>query len=326
MKKFILLLFTALLSLGMQSQVQTKFKKSTLQEFKGTETVFILSDLYGKAEYEEALKDAWTVTPYKVVSYDEFDISKYLDGKHSFAFISIEKKVIDNGASYVYCFIDVVTCDVEAKKKEIAKLRGKSDKKIAKTNVFEKNVNPILRIMLLPENEFLGRVVRKGMPTAKEVYTDNVFYTYNPGFLRNFFQEASKLLIAGKENDQEKDFVLPEITKLQKNTLYMPSYTTINYNPYLLDGSTKDEEDKAELMSKYKFKYEYIDTNELSKKILNKEDIYYMRFTRVNTWKFVQVVNGKTGDIIYNAFNMGLNYQLNDGHMKDIGKAVEKGK
>lgn len=324
MKKIILLLFTVLGSLSVQSQIQTKFKKSTLQEFKGTETIFILSDLYAPDDYEEMLEDSWTVTPYKVIPYDQFKMSDYLDGKHSFVYIGMEKMVSDKGGTYLYCYIDFVTFDVEAKKKELAKLRGKSDRK---TNIFVKNQNPILRIMLFPENEFLAKAVTGTLPGGDVIYNDdNIFYTYKPGFLRNFFQEANRLLVAGKENDQEKDMVKPEMTKLQKGTLYMPMYTSINYNPYLLDASTKNEEDKAELLSKYKYKYEYIDNDELSKKIMNKEDIYYLRFTRVNSWKFVQVVNAKTGDIIYNAFNAGLNYQLNDGHLKDVGKAVEKGK
>lgn len=322
MKKIILLLSTLCYGLSMQSQIQTKFKKSTLQEFKGTETVFILSDLYAPEEYEEMLENAWTVTPFTVVAYDQFKMTDYLDGKHSFVFIEVEKMTTDKGGKYLYCYLDFVTYDVEAKKKEIAKLRGKSDRK---TNIFSKNQNPILRIMLFPENKFLGKAITGGL-SANTIYNDDVFYTYKPGFLRNFFQEASTILTEGKEYDMQKDYVKPEITKLQNATLYMPSYTTINYNPYLMDASTKGEEDKTELMSKYKYKYEYIDNDELSKKIMNKEDIYYLRFTRVNAWKLIQVVNAKTGNIVYNSFNAGLNYQLNDGHLKDVSKAVEKGK
>ena len=50
------------------------FKKGELERFKNTETIFVLSSVYDRAEYERILRDSWDVTPYRIIDLHNFDI------------------------------------------------------------------------------------------------------------------------------------------------------------------------------------------------------------------------------------------------------------
>jgi hypothetical protein len=97
--KILLLLFITLKS---YSQVSVgpkhtgkskKFKKGVLAKFKNTETIFLLSNVYDKNEYEKILKDSWNVTSYKIVDFEGFDIENYLSNKYSIAQLDVLKKI-----------------------------------------------------------------------------------------------------------------------------------------------------------------------------------------------------------------------------------------
>ena len=62
-----------------------KFKPELFKKFKSTTTIFILSNQFKKEEYERILKESWTVTPFKVLSVEEFDYNNFLSESYSFA-------------------------------------------------------------------------------------------------------------------------------------------------------------------------------------------------------------------------------------------------
>lgn len=63
----------------------SKFEKGVLEKFKNTETIFLLSGIYDKSEYDKILKTSWNVTPYKIVDSENFDIEDYISDKYSIA-------------------------------------------------------------------------------------------------------------------------------------------------------------------------------------------------------------------------------------------------
>tara|TARA_R100000501_G_C2563091_1_gene72949 strand:- start:233 stop:448 length:216 start_codon:yes stop_codon:yes gene_type:complete len=70
---------------------------------------------------------------------------------------------------------------------------------------------------------------------------------------------------------------------------------TIKYNAWTGQDSEEDEENIEDVFKKYDYQYEIIDDTELSKKIMNNENLYYIRYVRMNTERFLQVVNSKNG-------------------------------
>jgi hypothetical protein len=93
----------------------------------------------------------------------------------------------------------------------------------------------------------------------------------------------------------------------------------------LMPFQGKKATDKKELFKDYKYKYEYIDTDVLSKKIIDGEELYYLRYAMENGQKYLHVVNSKTGEVVYKNYHP-MSYNLNADNMEEIKKAIEKGK
>ena len=119
------------------------------KKFKATTTIFVLSDIYSKEQYEEVLKKSWTVTPYLIIPSEEFDAQKYLSDKYFFAVLSaysVNKKATFFLHSSVSIFIydmqginDEIE-NVKAKTKE-KKREGKLNQLIAKNIITLQNLN-----------------------------------------------------------------------------------------------------------------------------------------------------------------------------------------
>src|SRR6187431_812088 len=132
MKK-ITLLFALLLSATIYSQVaispsyrgaDEEFEKEDLNNFKKTTTVFVLSNVYKKAEYEKILKEVWTITPFIVVDYNDFVVNKYADGNYSIAKLFGDVTVSSKGTKYIHMGLNVTTIDPVKFKKDFEKLKS----------------------------------------------------------------------------------------------------------------------------------------------------------------------------------------------------------
>lgn len=121
-----------------------------------------------------------------------------------------------------------------------------------------------------------------------------------------------------------KDDFLPELKKLTNNKLYIPSYMTIKYNGWTGKDSEGDDENIQKIFKKYDYKYEVISDEELNRKILNNEELYYLRYVRMNAERFLQVVNSKTGEIIYRNYITGLSYKIKSKHIKELNSKIKK--
>lgn len=324
MRKILLLLALTITSAYSQVTLRTD-KKKLLDEFKSTETIFILSNIYEEDVYEDLLKDSWKVTPFKVVNIEELDVAKYIGGKYSFAMMD-GNIVHTKNSSYLHTFVTVFMFDNEDKVKELEKMKKKSDKKKKEYDLMRENRIPIADFVLFPTDMFIHLGIGSMSKAGGAMYNADSFYNYKPGFLKNYFQKLSALIAAGKPYSLYGEECTPEIKALTKQTLYIPSYIAIKYDPLRMKDSQKDEEEKEDVFEDYKFAYEYIETNELSRKIIAGEEMYYLRYVRENAQKFLQVVNSKTGEIVYKSYHPGFTYRIKQSHIKDISKAIEKGK
>ncbi|CAA0158914.1 hypothetical protein [Tenacibaculum maritimum] len=300
-----------------------KFKKGVLEKFKNTETIFLLSNIYEKEVYEKILKDSWNVTPYKVVDLESFEIENYLSSKYSVAQLAGLKRS-GGGSTSLFTYIDFKIYDSDAIFKKLEKLSPKKRKK-KKQDIINKNSSNIARFYIFPKDDFIRTSLSSDIgKIVNSLFTDDVFFNYKPGFLKNYFQKINNLI---KNEDiywMYEDDYLPELKKLTNNKLYIPSYMTIKYSGWMGQDSEEDDENIKDIFRKYDYGYEIVSDEEISNKILNNEEFYYLRYVRMNTERFLQVVNSKTGEIIYRDYIMGLSYRIKSKHIKKLSRKIKK--
>lgn len=337
MKKSLLFLLF-ILSLSANSQISVgsrhtgtskKIDGKDLERFYKTKTIFLFSNIYDKSIYEEVLKNSWTVTPYEIVAIDDFNLYKYLDGSYSFASIGSQtitrQKKNNFNSTFLYCYFDFYMFDEKEKKEELEKLAKKSEKKIKNYNVLVANKINLARIYLYPKDDFIDKIYKESNENVSgALVNEDMFFNYKPGFLVNYFQKVNQLLKDKQTNWMYAKEAKSELANLRTATLYVPEYLANNYRAWKLRDDHKTEEEKVEFFSKYKYKYQYIDDDEVSKKILNNEEFYYLRYARTNSERFLQVINSKTGEIVYSDYMAGLSYQLKEGHIKDLSEKIKK--
>ncbi|MCF6308404.1 MAG: hypothetical protein L3J09_10660 [Flavobacteriaceae bacterium] len=305
-----------------------KFKKGVLKRFKKTETIFLLSKVYDKAEYEKILKDSWNVTPYKIVDVENFDIEDYLSDKYSIAQLGGFKRVkqMKNGgtSTSLFTYIDFIIYDSDKIYEKLNKLSPKKRAKKKSEIISDYSLN-IARFYIYPKDDFI--TTSRSLDMDKIVYSlfmEDVFFNYKPGLLKNYFQKVNNLIKNEEIYWMYKDDYLPEIKKLKKNKLYIPSYMVIKYNGWTGQDSGENEEGVQKVFGKYDYKYEIISDDDLSDKIMNNEEFYYLRYVRMNAERFLQVVNSKTGEIIYRNYITGFSYSLKSKHIKDLNSKIIK--
>lgn len=341
MKKIFTIVLLALSFVSYAQLSMRTDKKELLDRFKDTETIFILSNAYETKVYDDILKQTWTVTPYKIVKIEDFDPLDYLDGKNSFAMLD-GNVVIKKNTSYLHSYMSFFMFDQEDKVKEIEKFKKKTGKKRDEYDLMRENRITIADFFLYKNQDFIQKNEHKNpfrtyrsiendkfrmvKYLQDEMYMENsVFHNYNPGFLKNYFQKVNALITDGTPYGLYGGACTPEVKQLKDKTLYVPQYVGLKYNSLSRTETDKTQENKVKLFEDYKYSYEYIDTDQLSDRIMAGEELYYLRYVMENAQKYVQVVNSKTGEIVYKNYHP-MSYNLNEGNIEEIRKAIEKGK
>jgi hypothetical protein len=324
-------------------------KDDDFNRFKKSKTIFILSNIYDKSEYEKILKDYWTVTPYEIANLEDFNYNNYLTNDYSFVDLSVLIKTITRPsglkASYLYLNLDVFMLKNEKVLKKLSKIQNKKpEKKQQKTKkIFQENRINLSRVYLylnsnsakdiMLENPEIQKIVAKKptIYTEKEsntfseiLYTKDIFRNYKLGFLKNYFQKINNQLTKNEKYWLYGSDHTSEIKELKNKILYIPKYLDIKFHPFKGSENSEGIERIKELLEDYKYKYEVISSNELSKKIMNNEEFYYLRYVRMNTDRFIQVVNSKNGEIIYREYIHGMSYNLKSKNFKKLNKTIVK--
>jgi len=331
MKKILLI---TLLALSIQNYGQVaitpsyrgandKFEKGELEKFKETITVFVLPQLNKKEDYEKILKEVWTVTPYKVVEYKDFTMLDYADGTYSFAKFYGDITRNSKGYVYVHTNFAIKYLDGEKFNKGFKKLKFEDKKYNRKLNdLFNKNLTYIARAPLSANVKFLNDAMVAGSEKSlsdlyNRMYTENSFTNTNLGMLKNYFQLINQMISKGENCGLYDDFTKPEIKNLKDATLYIPEAYMKDYGEHY-----RDEKELKQLLEDYKYEFQFIKDEDLEKKILNNEDIYYLRYVNMNANKYLQIVNAKTGDAVYYFYGI-LTVKLKNEDFKKINKVIE---
>jgi len=341
MKNYLIVLFTFICFSGF-SQISfgarhvgkpVKLKKEDIEKFKATTTIFVLSNIIDKAEYEKMLKDTWTVTPYKIVSAEDFSINDYYKGNYSIGELMGYKtmKQMKSGGvvTRLHTYFNVGVYDAEEIDKKLAKLKvKKNEKRKSKINrIFFGNKKAIAKFYVFPTSEFVNEALTEESEIIMEsMYTKDVFFNYTTGMLKNYFQKTNDLIAAEETYWMyEKDFNQEKLAGLATTKLYIPEYVTQWTDAWGGGIIDRDNEEIKKLFKDYDYDYEFVSKEDLDAAILENKEFYYLRYIRVNAERFAQVVNAKTGDVVYRDYFPGfLSYNLKSKNLGALSKAIAK--
>ncbi len=309
------------------------FKKGFLEKFKKTETIFVLSTIYEIEEYQKILDEVWTVTPFRIIDAEEFEIREFLGSKYSIAQLSgIMKEIqMESGRTFpvVYTYFDLKVYDKAMIQKKLSKMSPKKRKE-KRSEIMEMYSSDIARFFLYPNDEFIDEVYKDTKRKDNMAYIvdallhRDVFFNYKLGFLKNYFQKINNLLEEEKLNWAYGNNFINEVANLADETLYVPSYLLNKFNIWKKIHQMQDESYLEELFKNYEYDYELIDDDVLSDKILNGEELYYLRYTRTNSDRFIDVINSKTGEIVHSQYIINMVCNVKNKNIKDLSKCVSK--
>ena len=305
-----------------------EFENNEWQKFKNTTTIFVLSNVHDPAVYKEILNKVWTVTPFELVSFEDFERSNYFGSQYSIAELGGFKRIKQmktggNGTS-LFTYVDFYLYDGGEIREELQGLSEKKFERKYRGVVSDAKIN-IARFYVYPKDDFIKTSLSKEMnEIVNSMYSDPIFFNYSPGMLQNYFQKINDNIEREKETSMYGFDYLPALKNLAQQTLYVPSYIGIRYNPWKLSDGEVDPEYIEKIFNKYEYAYQVISDEELNQKILNGEDFYYLRYARMNAERFLQVVNAKTGEIVFKLYVTGLSYKIKPKHLKEIRKSIER--
>jgi len=326
MKKILFLLVTLCISTFSHSQIRVVEKKESLSKFKGTQTIFLLSNVYDTKTYEELLKDTWTVTPFKVIKYEDFNPQEYVSGAYSFVTLAGSRVQTAQQSVYHSAYMHFFMFNTKAKEKELKKWAKKPEEKKKEYNLMAEDRIDIGSVTLCVSPRFIEAMYFTPKEAWKVMYEEDTFPNYKLGFLKNYFQKMSNVISEGKGRPACETECTPELKALKKQTLYIPNFIIEEYINMALKGNKAEDEGFKKLFKEYKYKYEIIDDETINIKILAGEEFYYVRFIEALPIKHLQVVNSKTGDLLFSHCLFGLDAHIKPNNLKDIKTAIDTGK
>lgn len=307
MKKLLIFACIFLFGITMNAQVSVgarlsgpykDFPKGTYKEIANKKTIFVVDDLDITA-YENMLKDVWTVNDYEVIERSAFKANKksYISDKYVISEVVGVVNTRTNTQTgstttsvYVYQFL----YHYHSKKKDGSKLKRRT----------------IAGVFLTAD----GETINKTIASQTFANLDKDYHNYGLGYLKNYFQLINReLKNEGYYFAYDSDENKKELRKLKKATLYVPDYLKSKLNAFT--GTDSEKENPDDLFKKYDYSFEWISKDALNEKILNAkdEDLFYISWVRANSQKFVNVINARTGEIIYEDYEvLAYNIKKND--------------
>jgi hypothetical protein len=327
MKKiqFILLLaFTSLCFSQVSITTSKKLNDSSLDvdllnKFKTTTTVFVLKDWYLKEEYEKVLNETWMITPFKVLLEKDFQLLDYLSIDYSIASMSfshIEKGNSPSAANMAFFRLDFRVFNeeqIESIKKKFLKM--KKGKKYDLGDFLAKESDDIAHIFFSPKyttEAAMGIFKAKFKPVSEWLNSGEiVFFNYSLGLLKNYFTTINTNLSIGSGLGLYSEYTSPELKSLKVNKLFIPMD--------MKDVLIKEKD----LIKSYKYDYEFIENSELSNRIVNNDEFYYLRVTIINSDKFLEIVNSKTGKVIHKKYS-AMSFKFKKRNFEKLSEAISK--
>lgn len=325
----LLLLLTAMVS----SKAQISISKSQDQSFKAisqadfdafknTKTIFVLPETYTISEYKSMLEDAWTITPFEVVYSNNLDLTQYNFNDTSFVMLVGQMDtyldIYDKPTYSFITYLDVFMFDSRKKDKEMEYYTEMTDSRKVRYNITKKNKDYYARCFLQPDANLLEKLDKDNLNHI-DLKNNPELNTFKLGFLKNYMQYVNTKFEQGESILITDNFIDANIVNLKDNVLYIPSHVLS-----MLD----DNRDKAYseikniLFKNYNFNYDIMSDDDMNKLILKNELLYYLRYYNMNDDMYLQVINSKTGDIIYSVYDTSKRIKLKTKDIANISGAV----
>lgn len=299
-----------------------KKRDNNFGRFTANTTYFVLPDTYSVQEYQTVLEQAWDITPFQIISFQEYVNGAYPDGVNLAKFGGYTVKHFRRERE----FKSNPNSAMVNKQKGVGEVFLHFNISLPKKDAKDASERHILAgVWMFPQSYYALSLLALDEPSviAEKMYTNSAFHNFSPALLKNYLQRVNALIKSKTEIDIKDDIDAPALAKLKTKTLYIPEFSTIYIDPYR--GQEKvDKEEAEDALKGYDYDYKFITDNELNQKILNGEDIYYLRYVRFNSTKIMEVVNAASGDVIYKEDYTGLKYNLKKKHYRKLSKAVKK--
>jgi len=118
-------------------------------------------------------------------------------------------------------------------------------------------------------------------------------FNWGPGIVKNYLQIFTQMLAAGQNGGIIVNS--DSVRKMKSDTLFVPTY--VKYYPG--SGGKNKVRELSEIFKDYSLPYAEVSFTDLNNKILQaKKNMYYLMYIR-NTSPSVYVINGFTGEIVY---------------------------
>lgn len=321
-KSFYLIILLLLLLLPEVKAQFRIFSKNSLEKIKDGNTHIIVGNIHfpRSEEFLTIFKKYWTLT--KSVDFISVnDLRGNLVAGDSY--FSMETFVVHHesqGGDGIFMYLNLWVPKARAVQKD-REFKIQDEISIA-------HIQLSADMQTLKDLYTSGRLREYG---SKEKDFDNGFdfdggahvFDWNPGFLKNYLQQLSRLLQISKTADFTDDFTnKDQLHLLQNKILYFPEDAIKEVGNFI--RPKKEIIDTAKVFEDYKFKYKIITNEELEEKILaDHEPFYYVSFLRNNASKMVAVVNSRTGEIIYSRYTGMAYLRLKAGDLKDLSKEIK---
>jgi hypothetical protein len=316
MKFISLLLFSLYISYFTHAQISigepgaikpTDFDKGTWEEMRNGTTCFIYrdADVPKLDMIKGILGEIWTFNKWKLIPYSEYQNSISEKGNVYIALRSYNKTKVyagpdpsGNKAEVVEVLISMWRVDKVEKDGWIA------EERLAAIDMPISNDlrTQLIQLKRMPAFEFIS-----GNEAKVELW--------NWGLLKNKFQVLNNHLVSNTprwrfSNTQN----VPELNRLKSDTLFIPESTF----------KTFDVREKGKTMDEYAGRYKVISIEELGDRILKSEKpFYYLNVHMDGLEKFINVINSKTGEIVYSSYK-GAAYYFNAKDVADLVKYMNK--
>lgn len=285
------------------------FDKGEYDVIKSKTTVFVVDDLE-VSEFEDMIKEVWTYNNYLVVDRENYDEKKYKTEKYAPFIIEGMQRTFTSSSGmvseFVYIYYHYYYYTFKKKRK-----KTKVEKRTISSVFFSGSPSTVLATL---RSQTFGDL-------------ESGYTNYSLGHLKNYLQfinnefENEGYAFAFAESLDKK-----KIKSLKTNTLYVPDFIKNEYNAWLqtpTGGTEKEREDKDDLFKNYNHPYEWITKDDLNNKILTAtEDFYYLMYNRINSEKIIVVMNGFTGEVIYQDYQ-AMSYNIKKKDISRISKKIK---
>lgn len=317
------LVITLIIYLASTLNVKSQIEISNIDQIgrvkEGT-TYIAMKDpeLENVKDYIAIFNTYWTISKIKFIKYT--DVEKYLLPENSFLTISAFRRnitmqsarsngMMSNGLDYqiTQIYLELWNC------------KNKFFEKGKKAKEFDDSYkNQIARIELFTDYNTLKH---PEIILNLDYDGNRCIRNWGCGFLKNYIQLLMRLLNKNEEKKLYSDINnKAELINLKKEVLYIPAYILTKFDKFT--GAENQYHDDKEMISKYKFKYEYIPTVDLNKKILSETSVfYYLIYIKSSTDKYISVVNSQTGEIIYSRYT-SVSYNIKPKDFKFLSKKI----